>query len=71
MQDIVRLKVKVVPGASRPGVAGWLGDALKIRVAAPRRRGAPTRRCSNCLVRSSLFMRAPCALSRAVPRKTR
>ena len=39
MQDIVRLKVKVVPGASRPGVAGWLGDALKIRVAAPPEKG--------------------------------
>ena len=31
----VRLKVKAVPGASREGVAGWLGDALKVRVTAP------------------------------------
>lgn len=29
------LKLKVVPGASRPGVVGWLGEALKVRVAAP------------------------------------
>lgn len=34
-----RLAIKVVPGASREGVAGWLGDALKIRVAAPPERG--------------------------------
>lgn len=31
----VRLKVKAVPGASRQGIAGWLGDALKVRVTAP------------------------------------
>jgi len=34
-----RLAIKVVPGASRDGVAGWLGDALKVRVAAPPERG--------------------------------
>jgi hypothetical protein len=34
-----QLAIKVVPGASRDGVAGWLGDALKIRVAAPPERG--------------------------------
>jgi len=31
----VRLKVKAVPGASRDEVAGWLGEALKVRVTAP------------------------------------
>jgi len=31
----MKLKLKIVPGASRNGIAGWLGDALKIRVAAP------------------------------------
>lgn len=30
----VRLSVKVVPGSSRSIVAGWLGDALKVRVTA-------------------------------------
>ncbi len=35
----LRLKVKVVPGASREGIAGWLGDALKIRVAVPPEKG--------------------------------
>jgi len=34
-----RLAVKVVPGASRSEIAGWLGDALKVRVAAPPERG--------------------------------
>ena len=30
-----RIDVKVVPGASRDGVAGWLGDRLKVRVRQP------------------------------------
>jgi uncharacterized protein (TIGR00251 family) len=35
----IRLHVKVVPHSSRDGVAGWLGDTLKVRVAAPAERG--------------------------------
>jgi uncharacterized protein (TIGR00251 family) len=35
----MKLNVKVVPGASRSSIDGWLGDALKIRVAAPAERG--------------------------------
>tara|TARA_R110002096_G_scaffold57426_2_gene145620 strand:- start:28232 stop:28486 length:255 start_codon:yes stop_codon:yes gene_type:complete len=31
--------VKVVPGSSRSVIAGWLGDALRIRVTAPPERG--------------------------------
>jgi len=31
----MRLPIKVVPGSSREGVAGWLGDTLKVRVSAP------------------------------------
>jgi len=34
-----RLAVKVVPGASRDGIAGWLSDTLKVRVSAPAERG--------------------------------
>jgi len=34
-----RLAIKVVPGASRDGIAGWLGDALKVRVSAPPEKG--------------------------------
>lgn len=35
----MRLEVKVVPGASRRGLAGWLGDALRVRVTEPPERG--------------------------------
>ncbi len=35
----MRVAVKVVPKASRDGVAGWLGDALKVCVTAPPERG--------------------------------
>lgn len=28
-----------MPGSSRDGIVGWLGDALKIRVSAPAERG--------------------------------
>ncbi len=34
-----RLKIKVVPGASRAGIAGWLGDCLKVRVSQPPEKG--------------------------------
>lgn len=35
----VRLRLKVVPGASSAGIVGWLGPALKIRVTAPPEKG--------------------------------
>lgn len=34
-----RLRLKVVPGATRAGVVGWLGPALKVRVTAPPEKG--------------------------------
>lgn len=34
-----KLPIKVVPSSSREGIAGWLGDVLKIRVRAPAERG--------------------------------
>lgn len=34
-----RLRLKVVPGASRAGIVGWLGSALKVRVTAPPEKG--------------------------------
>jgi uncharacterized protein (TIGR00251 family) len=34
-----RLAVKVVPGSSRDQIVGWLGNALKIKVAAPPDKG--------------------------------
>jgi hypothetical protein len=33
------LPIKVVPGSSRDGIAGWLGPTLKIRVRAAAERG--------------------------------
>lgn len=36
---VVRLSLKVVPGASSSGIAGWLGEALRVRVAVPAERG--------------------------------
>lgn len=36
---MAELDIKVVPGAKRDAVAGWLGEALKVRVAAPPERG--------------------------------
>ena len=31
--------MKVIPGARKEGVVGWLGDALKLKVCAPPERG--------------------------------
>ena len=36
---ITRLPIKVVPGSSRNCIAGWLGEALRVRVMAPPERG--------------------------------
>ncbi len=35
----IKLAIKVVPGSSREGIVGWLGDALKVRVKAPAKEG--------------------------------
>jgi uncharacterized protein (TIGR00251 family) len=36
---VTRLPVKVVPGSSKNCIAGWLGEALRVRVTAPPERG--------------------------------
>lgn len=46
------LRLKVVPGASRTQLAGWLGDALKVRVAAPPEAGKANRAVVNLLSES-------------------
>ena len=35
----VKLKVRVVPGASRSAISGWLDDVLKVRVSAQPEKG--------------------------------
>jgi len=35
----IKLAIKAIPGSSRNGVAGWLGETLKVRVTAPAERG--------------------------------
>lgn len=37
--DGLELRIKVVPGASQTGIAGILGNRLKVRVAAPPENG--------------------------------
>jgi len=39
MAPPLRLALKVIPGSSREGLAGWLGDSLKVRVRVPAERG--------------------------------
>ncbi len=36
---VLWIAVKVVPGASREEIAGWVGDRLKLRLAAPPEKG--------------------------------
>jgi uncharacterized protein (TIGR00251 family) len=40
---MAKLSIKVVPGASRTELAGWLGDTLKVRLAAPPEQGKANR----------------------------
>ena len=38
-ETTIRLPVKVAPSSPREGIAGWLGDTLKVRVRAAAERG--------------------------------
>ena len=39
MSTASRLRLKVVPKAAHSGIAGWMGDALRVRVTAAPERG--------------------------------
>jgi len=40
---VAQLQLKVVPGASRDEITGWLGEALKVKVSAPPEKGKANR----------------------------
>lgn len=40
---MAQLQLKVVPGASRDEITGWLGEALKVKVSAPPEKGKANR----------------------------
>ncbi len=44
----VQISVKAVPGASRTRIVGWLGDHLKVAVAAPPKAARQTRPSAGC-----------------------
>jgi uncharacterized protein YggU (UPF0235/DUF167 family) len=47
-----RLRLRVVPGAARPGVVGRYGDAWKVRVTAAPERGAANAAVVNLVART-------------------
>lgn len=62
------LRIKVVPGASRSEIVGWLGDELKIRVAAPPEGGKANRAVVKLLAEA---LNIPAAQFEIVSGKTR
>jgi uncharacterized protein (TIGR00251 family) len=67
----VKLQVKVVPGSSRDGIAGWLGETLKVRVTAPAERGKANA-AVEALIAEALGIAKDCArvvAGHASPRK--
>jgi uncharacterized protein len=43
MSDPIRLRLKIVPKASRDSISGWQGEVLKVRVTAAPERGKANR----------------------------
>jgi uncharacterized protein (TIGR00251 family) len=52
MAPPLRLALKVIPGSSREGLAGWLGDSLKVRVRVPAERGKANAAVTTLLARA-------------------
>ena len=48
----MRLAVKVVPGAARDEIAGWLGEELKIRIRAQPEKGKANKAVMDILARA-------------------
>lgn len=46
------LKIRVTPGARKEEIAGWLGDALRVRVKAPPERGKATNAAINLVAKA-------------------
>lgn len=63
------VRLKVVPGASRSGLAGVLGDRLKVRVAAPPEGGKANRAVEELIERLTGCRCAVCT-GHATPLKT-
>jgi uncharacterized protein (TIGR00251 family) len=53
----VEIRVKAVPGASRDGVAGMLGDRVKVRVSAPPE-GGKANRAVEAVIAAALGVKA-------------
>ncbi len=49
---MARFSIKVVPGASRNEIVGWMGETLKVRVSAPPERGRATEAVQELLAAS-------------------
>ena len=58
----VSLNLEVVPGASRSEIAGWLGEALKVRVSAPSEQGKANATVEELLARNPGLPRSAVAI---------
>lgn len=68
----VLIRVKAVPGASRDGIAGTLGDRLKVRVSAPTEGGRANRAVCAVIARALGVKKKQVSIEtgRASPQKT-